>query len=165
MRKTHRSEHNGNGALTTRQEQAIQALLTGASVNEAAKNAHIGRTTLYRWLNDTRFRAAYRAAQERSQAWTVNRLQVLAAKAIQALEHALDDRESPAMVKVEAARVVLELTFLRTKSSRLPVSFAECKSEVDVAALHLESALPQGRGPAAEHELHKNPAHSPHESP
>ena len=100
MKKLHGSELKSAARFTARQEQAIQALLTGANVNEAAKLIQVGRTTLYRWLNDAAFRTAYHTAQERSHIWSVNRLQSLTAKAIQVLERILDDAEAPAMAKL-----------------------------------------------------------------
>jgi transposase-like protein len=109
MKKVRENDLKNIAKLTAQQEQAIQALLTGVNIKEAARHVHVGRTTLYRWLNDAAFRAAYHVAQERSHTWTVNRLQNLAAKAIQVLERTLDDAEMPALAKVEAARAVLDL--------------------------------------------------------
>jgi len=47
MKKLPRSESQDAAELTAHQEQVIQALLTGASVQEAAKNLYVGRTTIY----------------------------------------------------------------------------------------------------------------------
>ncbi len=47
MKKLPRSESQDAAELTARQEQVIQALLTGVSVQEAAKTLHVGRTTIY----------------------------------------------------------------------------------------------------------------------
>src|SRR5438874_5137835 len=108
MKKLHGSELKSAARLTARQEQAIQALLTGANVNAVARDIRVGRTTLYRWLNDAAFRTAYHTAQERAHTWTVNRLQSLTAKAVQVLERLLDDAEAPPVAKVEAARPALD---------------------------------------------------------
>ena len=52
-------EQNGtNGAtgLTDRQLQAMPHLVVASSISEAAEQADVGRTTLYRWMEDYKFR-------------------------------------------------------------------------------------------------------------
>jgi hypothetical protein len=110
--------------LGARQTRAIHALLTGVSVDKAAKDAHIGKTTLYRWLKDDTFRAAHQVAQQRSQGWIQHRLRHLTAKAVQTLEDILEDATLPASTKVEAARVVLSLAGIGARLTRDdPVAF------------------------------------------
>jgi transposase-like protein len=155
MKKLHGSELKSAARLTARQEQAIQALLTGANVNEAARNIQVGRTTLYRWLNDAAFRTAYHTAQERSHIWSVNRLQSLTAKAIQVLERILDDAEAPALAKVEAARAVLDFALLGKEHANQRGSLGALKS--DLSLLHLEPTLSEGRVTMLEQAPHKPP--------
>jgi transposase-like protein len=102
------SQPESQAGLKTGQVRAIQALLTGASVKEAARQVHVGRTTVYRWLQDPAFREAYQAAKASAQASTVPQLRYLAAKALQVLDTLLDDSETPALAKVEAAKAVLD---------------------------------------------------------
>lgn len=144
MKKLHGSELKSAARLTARQEQAIQALLTGANVNEVARNVQVGRTTLYRWLNDAAFRTAYHAAQEQSHMWTAHRLQNLTAKAIQILERILDDAKAPALVKVEAARAVLDFALLGKEPTNQRGSPGTLKSDLNLSALHLEPTLHEG---------------------
>jgi hypothetical protein len=145
MKKLNGSELKSAAKLTARQEQAIQALLTGANIKEAARYVQAGRTTLYRWLNDPAFRQAYQAAQERSHAWTVNRLQHIAAKAIQVLEQILDDAAVPALAKVEAARAVLSFALLGKEHSSQRGTLATAKSELSLSALHLDPTSHEGK--------------------
>ena len=57
------SSKAGPGAkLGRRKQEAIVALLTQVNVQEAARLAGIGATTLYRWLKDPAFDAAYQEA-------------------------------------------------------------------------------------------------------
>lgn len=140
MKKLHRSELPDTAELTARQEQVIQALLTGVSVQEAAKNLHVGRTTIYRWLKNPAFRAVYHAAQDRSQAWAANQLQRLTVKAIHVLERILDDDETPIPVKIEAARAVLNFA-LSDKEHAVPRSAVRPpKSESPFSPFRLPSA-------------------------
>jgi hypothetical protein len=49
--------------LSHKQEKAIAALLSEATVTSAAEKAGIGEVTLYRWLKLPEFRATYREAR------------------------------------------------------------------------------------------------------
>ena len=148
MKKLSGSELKGTTKLTARQEQAIQALLTGVNVKEAAQHVQIGRTTLYRWLNDPVFRNAYHVAQERSQAWIMNRLQHLAAKALHVLEKILDDSEVPVLAKVEAARAILDFAVLGKEHSSQRSTPAPAKSDLSLSPLYLEPTLYEGKATA-----------------
>lgn len=150
MKKLRERNAHGALALTARQEKAIQALLAGATVQEAAKNVRVGRTTMYRWLNNVTFRAAYAAAQERAQAWMEARLRSLAAKAVQALEQILDDDNTPASVKVDAARVVLEFTLRDRETVAQPASQGAVSSRVNPPTLPPERHYSQEKRTTSE---------------
>jgi hypothetical protein len=49
--------------LSRKREQAIAALLSEATVASAAERAGIGEVTLWRWLKQPEFKAAYREAR------------------------------------------------------------------------------------------------------
>jgi hypothetical protein len=49
--------------LTRKQEQAIAALLSEATVMAAAEKAGVAEVTLHRWLKQEEFLSAYRAAR------------------------------------------------------------------------------------------------------
>ena len=48
-----------NSKLTHRQYRAIECLVMSKTIADAARKAGVGRATLYRWLKDPAFRAAY----------------------------------------------------------------------------------------------------------
>ena len=55
---------NGHGtALPRKQEAAIAALLTAATIEHAAEAAGISRATLVRWLRDRDFKRAFGTAR------------------------------------------------------------------------------------------------------
>ena len=58
-----------------KKEAAIAALLTQRNVEEAARKAGIGIQTLYRWMKDPEFDAAYRKARRASLDQAITRLQ------------------------------------------------------------------------------------------
>src|SRR5450432_4585046 len=66
--------HSGE-KLGGRKEAAIVALLSARSVEDAARIANIGPRTLYRWLEDPEFDAAYRSAKRAAFGQALARLQ------------------------------------------------------------------------------------------
>ena len=95
--------------LSRRAEGAISALLTTASIEDAAHQAGIGARTLYRWLReDGTFQTAYRAAKRSVVEQAITQVQQATGKAVATLLAVMDDPLSPASSKVSAARAVLE---------------------------------------------------------
>lgn len=52
-----------NGTLTPIQIRAIKALLESRNITIACKRLHVGRTTIYRWLEEPIFRDALQKAE------------------------------------------------------------------------------------------------------
>jgi hypothetical protein len=76
----------GHGEKLSRKwEQAIAALLTSATIEEAAEKAKVGVTTLRRWLSEPAFRNAYRRARTDVLERTVATLLRLSTSAVVAL--------------------------------------------------------------------------------
>ncbi|MBC7233106.1 MAG: hypothetical protein H5T68_07710 [Chloroflexi bacterium] len=71
-----------NGSLTRKQRMAITALLTTATVREAAEQTGIGERTLYRWLAEPAFQQALIQAQGEVLRLSTVRLAGLLAKAL-----------------------------------------------------------------------------------
>ncbi len=97
------------GNLTGKQERALHALLTEPTIEEAARAAGIGERTLYRWLNDPPFVAAYREARRQAVQRATGRLQQAANDAVTTLQNVMMDAEAPAPARVNAAKSVLDL--------------------------------------------------------
>lgn len=95
--------------LTSRQVQAIAALLASPSIGQAASAVGVGERTLFRWLQDSDFQAAYRAARADALTQATARLTQAAGEAIDTLREVMGDTEAPASARVSAARTVLEL--------------------------------------------------------
>ena len=62
------------GKLARKQEEAILALLTQRNVEDAARVAKVAPRTLYRWMKDRAFDAAYRDAKRASFSQGIARL-------------------------------------------------------------------------------------------
>jgi hypothetical protein len=61
--------------LGRKKEEAIVALVSQRSIEDAARACNIPVRTLYRWLKDPEFDAAYRAARRQAYGQSISRLQ------------------------------------------------------------------------------------------
>ena len=93
--------------LKPKQEEAIIALLTNRSVEDAARAVKITPRTLYRWMNETEFDKAYRKARRAAFGQGTARLQEAAGAAVSAMLKILVDLSGPASTRLRAADMVL----------------------------------------------------------
>ena len=98
--------------LTTRQEQAIAALLTHPTIRDAARAVQIGERTLYRWLaEDAGFKQAYAAARRALLNQSIGRLQQTADHAVAMLQEIANDPTAPPTSRVAAGKTLLTFLF------------------------------------------------------
>jgi hypothetical protein len=86
--------------LSAAQEKAIEALLAGKSVTEAAIAAAVNRTTLHRWLNDPRFGIELNRSRRELREAMRARLLALGSKAIDAVERSIVEGDANAALAV-----------------------------------------------------------------
>jgi DNA polymerase elongation subunit (family B) len=98
----------GRRQLSHKQEDALVALLSHRNVEEAAHAVQVAPRTLYRWLRDPEFHAAYRQARRQAFGQAVARLQQMSAAAAATLGKVMIDPQAPAASRVRAAHTVLE---------------------------------------------------------
>jgi hypothetical protein len=99
----------GHGSKLKRQkEEAILALLTNRSIEEAARAARIGSATLARWLKQEDFNTEYREARRAAFLQAIARLQQAASFAVSLLVKTVGDSNAPAAVRVRAADSMLK---------------------------------------------------------
>jgi uncharacterized protein (UPF0147 family) len=91
-----------------RQEEAIIALLTHRSVEEAAKAVGVASKTLFRWLQIPEFDQAYRKARRAAFSQSTARLQQATSAAVSTLLKIMVDPNAPASTRVRAADSVLD---------------------------------------------------------
>ena len=89
-----------------KQEEAIAALLTQRTIEEAARATGIGTKTLLRWLKTTEFQNAYRKARRDAYGQAVARLQQACSAAVSTLLKIMVDPNAPAASRVRAADCV-----------------------------------------------------------
>jgi hypothetical protein len=99
----------GHGAKFTRkQEQAIAALLSSRSVEEAAKSIDVSPNTLRRWSALPEFRVKYLEARREAVRQAVARLQQATSMASLTMLKLMTDQTAPAAVRLRAAECVFE---------------------------------------------------------
>ena len=106
-----KSAEQSTVVLGPKQMEVITALMCGATVADATKQANVDRTTFYLWMkSDANFQAELnRAKQERKDSMRAQ-LRGLADKAVSTMHEMLTGMDIPAGVRLKAALAVLHST-------------------------------------------------------
>jgi AICAR transformylase/IMP cyclohydrolase PurH len=88
-------------------EEAVAALLTQRSIEEAARVAGIGTQTLIRWLKVPEFQTAYREARRAAFGQSVARPQQASSAAATTLLKIMLDTAAPPSTRVRAAECIM----------------------------------------------------------
>ena len=100
---------HGHGAkLPRKQGEAITALLVCKTMEKAAQQTGVAPSTLYRWLQEDKFKTAYRKAKTACVSQAIGRLQQTSAEAVETLRSIMIDKGKPASTRVQAARTILD---------------------------------------------------------
>lgn len=99
----------GHGAKFGRKkEEAIAALLTHRSVEEAARAIDVNPATLLRWLEVPEFKTAFRKARREAVHQSVARMQHATGAASVTILKLMTDPNVPAAVRLRAAECVFD---------------------------------------------------------
>jgi hypothetical protein len=93
-----------------KKDSAVLALLTARSVEEAARATNVPVRTLYRWMKEPAFKAAYRAAKREAYGQAIARLHQMASAAVSTVGKVMVDPATPPATKVRAADSILNHT-------------------------------------------------------
>lgn len=96
---------NGASTLTDKQLQSLPHLVTAPSMSEAARRADVGRTTIYKWLEDDEFRRELERQRNEALELAHVELKGLMFKATQVVGEAMDD-DNP-FLRLRAAQIAL----------------------------------------------------------
>jgi hypothetical protein len=94
--------------LDASQEKALAALLSCETVAAAAKKARLSEATLFRYLKNETFKAAYRRARAEVVEHAIVQLQRDCATASKTLREVCEDVKAPASARVSAAKAIFE---------------------------------------------------------
>jgi transposase-like protein len=107
--KKNGGETKGHGEKFGRKkDDAIAALLSHRSVDDAARAVGLNPSTLLRWLQKPEFRAEYRKARREAVGQTTARLQQATGAAGAIVLKLMTDPNAPASVRLRAAECVLD---------------------------------------------------------
>jgi hypothetical protein len=110
----------GHGAKFGRkQEEAIAALLSHRSIEDAAQAINVAPRTLLRWLQVPEFRAAYLKARREAVGQSIARMQQATGAAAITVLKLMTDPNVPAAVKLRAAECVFALEDIETRLTEL----------------------------------------------
>jgi len=124
----------GHGAkLGRKQEEAIAALLSQRSIEDAARACGVGARTLIRWLKLPEFNAAYREARRAAVSQSVARLQQATGAAVSTLLKVMVDPNTPASTKVQAADSALDHSAKSIELEDIEVRVAELERAAEAA--------------------------------
>jgi len=119
--------------LTRKQEQAIVALLSTRSVEDAARACNTPVRTLYRWLKEPAFNAAYRAAKRVDFGQSIARLHHLSSAAVTTLGKVMLDQATPPATRVRAADSIVDHTTKAIEIEDIEARLAELERNTDEA--------------------------------
>ena len=94
--------------LDPKQQEGIVALLTEPSVAKAALAIGVAASTVFRWLQDPTFSAAYRRARREAFEAAIGLVHKMSALAAQTLGKVMTDPAAPPSAKVAAAATILK---------------------------------------------------------
>ena len=124
----------GKEELSPQQERAIVALLHQPGLTAAAKEAGVGKTTLWTWMQQPAFREAYRRARREAYAAAVARLQQVAGEAVETLREVMNDKSHQGAARVGAAKAVLDYAVKAAEVEDLSAKVEELEAKVGGAA-------------------------------
>lgn len=114
--------------LTPIQERAIIALLSHANIRTAAKAVGVDEATLWRWLQDKDFHAAYMSIRRESVSLSIARLQQSSTEAVNTLKAIAKDKQAPASARVTAAKAIIEYSIKAVEIEDLAIRVAELET-------------------------------------
>ena len=101
------------------------ALLSSRNVEEAARVAGVDPRTLYRWMKDPEFDAAYREAKRAAFSQSIARLHQMSSAAVSTLGKIMIDANAPASTRVRAADSILDHTSKAIETEDLAARVSE----------------------------------------
>jgi len=108
--------YNDQFQLSPKRLKAVQLLVSGLSLREAAAQLGISDRTLRRWCKRPEFQTALQEAQREAWGHMVRRLRALGDQAVTTLSQVMRDVDASPSSKVAAARLVIETVLRFTES-------------------------------------------------
>jgi len=124
---------NGHGAKFGRKkEEAVVALLTNRTIEDAATAIKVAPSTLLRWMKEPDFSTAYRDARRATFSQSIARLQQATGAAVTTLLKVMVDPSTPPSTKVRAADSVLDHSAKAIEIEDIEARVAELERAADI---------------------------------
>ena len=117
--------------LGGKKEAAVLALLSTRSVEEAARSIGVNPRTLYRWMKEPEFNAAYLAGKRAAFGQAIARLHHLASAAVSTLGKVMLDSATPPATKVRAADSILNHTVKAIETEDIDTRLRELEAAME----------------------------------
>jgi hypothetical protein len=105
--------------LPQKQTKAIVSLLNCRTVSEAASQAGVNESTVWRWMREEAFQDVLQEAKQRIVTQAIIQLQQATGEAVGTLRGIMADGEAPASARVTAAKAVLDMAVKAIKMEDL----------------------------------------------
>lgn len=92
--------------LTPKQHKALAALMSSATIGDAASAVGVGERTIWSWLKQPDFAAAYRDCRREATTQAIAQIQQISSAAVARLQQLLDCGKPT--IELGAARTILE---------------------------------------------------------
>ena len=119
--------------FSRKMEEAIAALLTQRTLDDAARSVGIGTPTLIRWQKDPEFQTAYREARRAAFGQSIARLQQASSAAVSVLIKVMADPTSPPSTRVRAADSVLDHAAKAIEIEDIEVRVADLERAAEIS--------------------------------
>ena len=117
-------------------EQVIAALLSTATVRDAAKAAGIGETTIYRMMQDPAFAESYKQVRQKFVANAIEGIQHLIGIASKTLLEIMEDQAAPTSSRVAACRTVLDMGLKSLETQAFSERIADIERTLEGAMMN-----------------------------
>ena len=115
--------------MTERKEKALAALIACGSRQEAAALIGISPRTIYSYMQDEEFIAAYRSSVLETIESATRKVQLALSPAVETLSAICADQEAPCMARISAARALLEYGVRMTETTDILTKLEELERE------------------------------------
>jgi hypothetical protein len=117
-----------------KREEAIHALCTHRSIEEAARAAGIGERTLHRWMKKPEFQDAFREARRTVFSQANARMQQASSAAVSTLLKVMIDPAAPPAARVRAADRILDGAYRATQMEDIECRLSALERSVESSA-------------------------------
>ena len=138
-------DHGHGSKYARKKEEAVAALLTQPTIEEAARAAGIGTQTLIRWMKVPDFQVAYREARHAAVSQSNAQLQQFCSAAAMTLFKIMMDPKAPASARLRAADHILDHANQALESEDNKVRFAALEQAARQALESEEKARSEDR--------------------